>query len=209
MILIVSGGDPSGSEILEASAQNLEMIIAADKGAKYCLDAGIVPDMIIGDMDSVPEETLEILSKKKVDIVSCSPDKDKTDTQLALEVAIARGAKQVEILSGIGDRFDHSIANVHLLYKALTHGVYAYILTSRHKIFLVNSEYCIESMKGSTISFLPLSEKVDGIYLDGFAYNLEGAVMEIGFPYGVSNTITSDKAIIRVSGGVIIAIISR
>ncbi|MEA3222785.1 MAG: thiamine diphosphokinase [Thermodesulfobacteriota bacterium] len=209
MILIVSGGDPPGDEILKASAQNSEMIIAADKGAQYCLDAGIIPDIITGDMDSVPKETLDILSEKGAKIISYSSDKDETDTGLALDVAIERGAEQVEILSGIGDRFDHSIANVHLLYKALIHGINAYILTSRHKIFLVDSKYCIEEMKGSTISFLPLTERAGGICLDGFAYNIKDAVMEMGFPYGVSNVITSDKATVRVSEGVIIGIISR
>jgi thiamine pyrophosphokinase len=209
MFLIVSGGYPPKLKDLRECASASEMIIAADKGAQYCLDAEIVPDIVIGDMDSLPRKARLQLEKIGVDMVAYSPDKDKTDTQLALECAIKKGAKEIVILSGIGDRIDHSIANIHLLKKALSSGIDAQLLDPKHKIFLIRSEYCIEKMKGKTVSFLPLTPKAEGIFLKGFRYTLKSATMTLGFPCGVSNVITSDKATVKVSNGILVGVLLR
>ena len=207
MMLIVSGGEVPASDTLVRLAEESDLVIAADIGAKYCIDADIIPDVVLGDMDSIPGDVLDSVRDRGAEIISYSHDKDETDTQLALDLAIAKGAKEIRILSGIGDRFDHSIANLHLLYRALKHGVNASIIAKRHIIFLVYSQHEIKGMKGKTISFMPLTERVEGIRLKGFAYNLSSGKMELGFPYGVSNIVNSDRAIAEVGKGVLIAII--
>jgi len=206
--LIVSGGDAPGDELLKDRAAHARKIIAADKGARYCLDAGVVPDIVVGDMDSIDSASLEQLLARDVRLVEHSRDKDQTDTQLALDMAVLDSALKVEMLAACGDRFDHSLANVHLLYSALSRGVEAEIISSSQRIFLVDKECIVPGSKGQTISLLPLTMRVEGICLSGFRYDLNSASMEIGNPYGISNVITSDKSWIRIGCGILIVIIS-
>ncbi len=208
MILVVSGGEPPSKKSLRRLSEQSELVVAADIGAMYCLDAEITPDVVIGDMDSLAADLVQRLRTDGVEIISYPKDKDETDTLLALDYAIERHGKDIIILSGLGNRFDHSIANLHLLYRALRRGSRASILTSMHYIFLVDSERYIEGKKGHTVSFLPLTEKVEGIDLDGFKYDVKSAIMEIGFPYGVSNVILGERAFVRVKTGVLMAVVS-
>jgi thiamine pyrophosphokinase len=136
-----------------------------------------------------------------------SADKDQTDTEIALDEATLRGAKRVEILGAIGDRIDHTIANIHLLRKALRHGIAARITSETQQIFLVDSSETIRGSQGRTVSFLPLTEQVEGISLTGFLYELEDAFMEIGKPYGISNVVTSDQARVKVGKGILLAVL--
>jgi thiamine pyrophosphokinase len=209
MILIVVGGDRVPEELLRHAALKAEMVIAADRGAWYCLQAGIIPDLVVGDMDSIPEEALEELQAGKVTIFTFSPYKDKTDTQIALEVALKKGAREIEILSGIGSRFDHSLANVYLLHLALKAGVRARIVSERQIIFLIEGECTLTNEEGTTISFLPLGMMASGITLKGFAYELDDATIEIGLPWGVSNVITDQHALVRVREGILIAVLVK
>jgi thiamine pyrophosphokinase len=208
MFLIVAGGEPPGKELLHGLALKAQMIIAADKGAQYCLQSGITPGLVVGDMDSLDQESAERLSALGVAMKRVNADKDQTDTEIALDEAIGRGAKRVEILGAIGGRVDHTLANIHLLRKAMHHGVAARITSETQQIFLVDSSQAITGSKGFTVSFLPLTQQVDGISLTGFQYELEEASMEIGKPYGISNVVTGDQAWVKVGKGILLAVLS-
>ncbi len=208
MFLIVAGGEPPGKELLHGLALKADMIIAADKGAQYCLDGGITPRLVVGDMDSLDKGSAERLSALGVAMKRLNTDKDRTDTEIALDEAIIRGAKRVEILGAIGDRIDHTLANIHLLRKALHHGIKARITSENQQIFLVDSSETIGNSKGRTVSFLPLTEQVAGISLKGFLYELEEAFMEIGKPYGISNVVTGDQALVKVGKGILLAVLT-
>jgi thiamine pyrophosphokinase len=208
MFLIVAGGEPPGKELLHGLALKAHMIIAADKGAQYCLQSGITPGLVVGDMDSLDQGSLERLSVLGVAMKRVNADKDLTDTELALDEAIGRGAKRVEFLGAIGDRIDHTLANIHLLRNALRHGIPARITSETQQIFLVDSSETITDSKGRTVSFLPLTEQVEGISLTGFQYELEEASMEIGKPYGISNVVTGDQALVKVGKGILLAVLS-
>ena len=208
MFLIVAGGEPPGKELLRGLALKARMIIAADRGAQYCLDSGITPGLVVGDMDSLDRESAERLSVLGVAMKRVNADKDVTDTEIALDEAISRGAHRVEILGALGDRIDHTLANIHLLHKSLRHGVAARITSDTQQVFLVDSSEAITGSKGRTVSFLPLTEQVEGISLKGFLYELEEASMEMGKPYGVSNVVTGDQAFVRLRRGILLAVLS-
>jgi thiamine pyrophosphokinase len=208
MFLIVAGGEPPGKELLHGLALKADMVIAADKGAQYCLASGITPGLVVGDMDSLDQGSIDRLCALGVAMKRVSADKDQTDTEIALDEAILRGAEHVEILGAIGDRIDHTLANIHLLCKALHQGIEARITSETQQVFLIGSGGTIRGSKGRTVSFLPLTPQVEGISLKGFRYELEDASMEIGKPYGVSNVVTSDQAFVRVGTGILLAVLS-
>ncbi len=209
MFLIVTGGDRPGRELLEDLASKADLIIAADRGAQYCLENDITPGLVVGDMDSIDNESLERLEAMRVEMKKSSPDKDRTDTEIALDEAVLRGARHIEILGATGDRLDHTLANVHLLRKALQQGVTARITSPVQQIFLVDSRETIKGSRGCTVSLLPLSGHVRGISLDGFRYPLKDSDMEMGKPYGISNVVESDEASIDVRSGILLAVLIR
>lgn len=207
MFLIVAGGDAPDNVFLQARAAKARVVIAADRGAQYCLNAGVRPDLVVGDMDSLPPEVFEEVKKSGIPFQKHDACKDETDTQLALHAALSQGARSIEMLASTGDRIDHTLANIHLLYAAHVRGVDACILSPDSRIFLIDSLSTISGMKGALVSLLPLSKEVKGISLSGFQWNLEDASMEIGNPYGISNRLVSDEARIQVRAGALIAVL--
>ncbi|HQG30992.1 MAG TPA: thiamine diphosphokinase [Deltaproteobacteria bacterium] len=207
MFLIVSGGDAPDSVFLKARAAKARMVIAADKGAEYCLRAGVRPDLVVGDMDSLPLDILEEVKKAGIPFQRYDTCKDETDTRLALLAALEGGARSIEMIAATGDRIDHTLANIHLLYAALLRGVDACILTPDSRIFLVDACSTISGSKGALVSLLPLTAVVRGISLSGFRWDIEEASMEIGNPYGISNKVCSDEARIQVREGTLVAVI--
>jgi len=207
MFLIVSGGEAPGNAFVRERADAARMVIAADRGAQYCLDAGVTPDLVVGDMDSLPRPLCRKISAAGIPMKVHSPMKDETDTRLALDEAIALGARKVEIIAATGDRFDHSLANVHLLYAALHRKVDACLSSPGSRIFLVEGETTLAGARGATVSLLPLTMEARGVTLTGFKWPLTDTLMKVGDPYGVSNVATENDARIAVSEGVLIVVV--
>jgi thiamine pyrophosphokinase len=208
-VLIITGGERPEIDLLKKKAASSSLIIAADRGAEYCLRAGVLPDIVVGDMDSLPARIQDELVSNKIEIHKFDCRKDMTDTQIALDMALEKGADEIEILAGIGSRFDHSLANVYLLYRALRQGVKAKIISGIHEIFLIEKKCAIKNKTGSIISFLPLGYSANGITLKGFEYEISNTDMDMSFPIGISNIVRMDFAEVIVSGGILIAIITR
>jgi thiamine pyrophosphokinase len=208
-VLIVTGGERPEIGLLKKSAFSSSMIIAADRGAGYCLDSGIFPDMVVGDMDSLPAGFQDELISKGIEIRRFDCRKDMTDTQIAVDTAIEKGADEIEILAGIGSRFDHSLANVYLLFRAMNKGIKAKIVSDTHEIFLIERKAEIRNEASTIISFFPLGHHAKGITLKGFEYETDNIEMDMSFPVGVSNVIRSDSAEVSVEDGILIAVITR
>jgi thiamine pyrophosphokinase len=209
MFLIVTGGEAPESAFLRERAGMARKVIAADRGAQYCLNAGVTPDLVVGDMDSLPANAYRRIRDLGVALKVHPAMKDETDTSLALEEAISLGADEVELIAATGDRFDHSLANVHLLYSALLRKVDACIVSPRQRIFLVDEAAAIRGMKGATVSLLPLTMEAGGVTLTGFRWLLQDAVMHLGNPYGISNVVTADEARVTVREGVLVVIVGE
>ena len=197
--LIVLGGDAPESELLARCMSESELTIAADSGLCAFDAAGLLPDLMLGDMDSVPPEVLaryegRVPSRK----LSCI--KDDTDGVDALDLAIERGATSITLLGALGGRLDHALANAMLLVRAQRRGVRAQILSERVRIARVDGEETIENAEGDTVSLLPLGE-ARGVTLEGFYYPLQDHTLASDYPLGMSNVVTQRVARIRVREG--------
>ena len=197
--LIVLGGDAPEEELLRKCAEIADFTIAADRGLEAFDAAGIEPDLLIGDMDSIRPEILQKhegkFEERKLNCI-----KDDTDGVDALDVAIRRGASEVVFLGALGGRLDHALANVMLLVRAHRQGVEAEILSEDAEIRRVNGEAVLKGMKGETISLLPLGEAC-GVTIEGCFYPLSDYVMKSDYPIGVSNVVIADEARISVQEG--------
>lgn len=192
------------------------LVIAADKGLLYAKEAGIKVDKILGDFDSLPAGILDEYEQQGIEIRSYLPEKDYTDTHLALMWAIEEGADKVTIYGGLGSRFDHSFANIGLLSFLLEHGVEGEIIDPTNTIFMMDQEHTgtltikkSNNKEKEFISLIPYTEKVTGITLTGFKYPLKNETLTLGISRGISNELLEEEGKIKISQGILMVIRSR
>jgi len=207
-VVIVAGGPMGDPAYLRAELEACrpKAVIAADGGARHLLAAGTVPDLIVGDMDSLSPEERAVFERRGSRIEIFPAAKDETDTQIALLKALAMPCREIRIYGALGGRLDHTLANCSLLVLAAERGVAARLLDEDCEVFVVTSQRGIEGRKGQTVSVFPLSSRVTGIELTGFDFPLRGAVMAPGNPYGVSNRLSGPQGTIRVAEGILLVI---
>lgn len=140
-----------------------------------------------------------------------NPEKDYTDTDIALQLAIKLKSSNITIIGALGKRMDHAISNIHILKYALEAKIPCQILDIHNRIYLVKDNLTIykNNVYGKYISFIPLTTEVEGITLKGFRYPLENGSLSIGLSLGVSNEIIEDIATIELKKGILIVIESR
>ena len=196
--LIVLGGDAPEPALLAACAGQADLTIAADSGLAAFDAAGLAPDLLIGDMDSIDPALLERYGNLPQERLCCV--KDDTDGVHALDTAIARGAKRITLLGALGGRLDHALANLMLLVRAHRAGVFAEILGEGVRVIRVPGEAVLHGAKGDIVSFLPLGD-ARGVTLTGFFYPLDRHDLHSDYPLGVSNVVTQDEAAVFVQDG--------
>lgn len=172
----------------------------------------IKPNHVVGDFDSVSKEILLFYQKdKQIIFYPYHPEKDNTDTDIALTLAIQLKSSNITIIGALGGRMDHALANIHILKKALRANIPCQILDHDNKIYLLDKETKLSKSKlyGQYISLIPLTTTVEGVTLTGFKYPLTHACMSIGESLGVSNEMIHDVATISLTSGIFIVIESR
>lgn len=200
--LIFSGGDFSHMPEY-ISTNEYDLVIAADSGYLSAQDAGITPDIFIGDFDSVPENEVSA-----PEIIRLFPVKDMTDTQEAIDIAIQRGATEITILGALGGRIDHTLANLHLLKYAHLKGAKAEIADVNSYVCLVGKETTVSKREGFCLSLIPLTD-CTGVSISGVYYPLDNGDMPVGNPYGISNEFTEDAARISVKSGELLLMLCK
>lgn len=170
-------------------------VIAADRGLDVALEAGIRPDLVVGDFDSAKSAVPD-----GVECIKVSPVKDDTDAMLAADFALKYGCNELRFFCALGGRIDHTVANIQMLYHFKIRGIGGALFGDETTLFLLSDE---------NISI----PKFDG-YLSVFAYDKTAVVTEKGvkypitnhpltndMPIGVSNEIVDDHAEITVHSG--------
>lgn len=173
-----------------------DYVICADAGYVYAENAGIKPDLIVGDFDSssIPDTDIET--------IILPVHKDDTDTMYAVREGIKRGCTDFVFLASTGGREDHTLANYSTLLYLKHHGCNGVIINENTSIFLVENEQIeIQNQQDKTFSIFPFACKGCCVSLNGFYYPLSSYTLKADFPLGVSNVITSDNAQVSVSGG--------
>lgn len=191
-----------------------DLIIAVDGGLEALKPLGLIPHAIVGDFDTVCQETfLEYHNLPNITWNVHHPEKDETDTELAVQTALSMGADSIAILGGTGGRMDHLLGNLHLLDTCLAKGVFAYLIDAQNKVYLLKEGKIFKKQElfGTYISFIPLTEIVKGITLTGFKYPLEQKDIAIGKDAGlcISNELVMDWGQITFTSGILICMESQ
>ena len=209
--LIVSGGELN-KDFLQAFISNNEMdyIIAVDKGLEILDSINILPNCILGDFDSIKNGILEKYNRQDIKIIKLNPEKDFSDTHMALKEAIERKSAEIYILGALGKRMDHAIANIHILREALENNIECKIIDTNNiiKLITIGTEF-VHKSKYKYISLFPLTTSVKGISLKGFKYPLTNDMLTIGHSIGVSNELLENIGTISISDGILIMVQSN
>lgn len=189
-----------------------DRVIAVDGGLECLHRNQMRPHMILGDFDTVkPEILAHYRNCQEIEVKEYKPEKDATDTEIAIEAALSFGSTQIVILGGTGTRLDHTFGNIHAMKLALDKQVPCVLMNENNQIELINKHTILKKTEqfGHYVSFIPLTECVRKVSLSGFKYPLHEARLTIGNCNGVSNEIVDDEADVYIEEGILIMFQSK
>ncbi|MBO8137441.1 MAG: thiamine diphosphokinase [Desulfotomaculum sp.] len=208
MTVILAGGHIKNYEAVKKFISGASYIICADGGTKHARAMGILPNVIIGDMDSVDHDLINYYQSRGAVVHHYPREKDEVDTELAIREAARVGSRDLLLLGATGGRIDHTLANIHLLLTAANLGVRARIADEQHCITLVTPQYPaeIKGNQGEVLSLIPLTTEVKGVNSRGLKWELNDRDFKIGNPFGISNELSRPSALITVQDGILLMI---
>jgi len=187
-----------------------DLVIAADGGARHALAAGVMPHVVIGDLDSLPQDLRERLEAHDVRIISFPPRKDETDLELALLHAARERVSEILILTALGGRLDQAIANLLLLSLPELRGLDVRIVEGTQEAFLIwdeEVETTIAGQPGDTVSLIPLRGDAEGVTAEGLEWPLCEEALSFGPARGISNVLVAEQAHVSVQQGLLLCVV--
>lgn len=186
---------------------NYDYIICADGGANHTYNMGIIPNYIIGDLDSIDKNIVDYYKNSSVDFEKFPTKKNETDSELCIYLAKKLNANKIHLIGALGGRIDHTIANINLLYYIKSKGIDPVIISEKEEIYIaINEELVINGEVGNIVSIIPINGDAQGVTLKNLEYPLEDHCMEFSLPLGISNVMTDNKCIIKVDDGSLLII---
>lgn len=207
-IILIAGGN-LGEWTLRNISED-DWLVGVDRGALFLVQNGLAPRLAIGDFDSVSDEEKAQIERHSLQFSSCDPVmKDLTDTEMAFIWALEQKPDEIVLMGAVGSRFDHTLANVHLLLKGLRANINCRIVDETNEIRITDSKLAVKRDHFAHLSLLPLTPEVTGITLSGFQYPLENATLCIGDTLGISNVLVAETGTIEVQTGQLLVIKSK
>lgn len=201
--LIMANGEYGLLKYYSPQIENADIILCADGGANYAYQMKIVPDFIIGDMDSIADEVKEYYqAHERVRFKKYPQQKDFTDTQLAVNQAEDIGATDIIFFGTIGGRLDHTLSNIYGCMELCQHVNSVVHFSPEYSVYIVAGKLTLIGNTGDIVSVLALSDVVANFSISGVEYPLDNVVLEKGNPYAISNLLAGKKAEITVGKGI-------
>lgn len=194
---IYVGGSVEPNNITEHPKSG-DLTIAADSGLKNALALGERVDIFLGDMDSVGG----LKPPKDAEVLTFPPKKDYTDAQLAVEVAIERGADDIVLVGGLDGRLDHTLSLLAILEDLNLRGIHSLAVSGYNRARYIKSTSTLIPRSGyKYLSIVAADEKVKGVSAEGCIYPLKNALLNRRLQYAISNEIEGNCALISVRKG--------
>jgi thiamine pyrophosphokinase len=204
--VIISGGKAPSLLLLKNELKDADILICADSGGNFLKDSDIIPDYLVGDFDSINDVTLEHFKNSGCKVLEYPKDKDFTDTELALELAVKVKSDSIVLLGCTGTRIDHMIGNLGLLRTCISEGIEAFIKDDNNSIMLADKSLKIKGKPGSTFSVQAFSEAVANLTIKGAKYTLDNHKLRIGDPRTISNQFLNEEVSLDFSSGLLMVL---
>ncbi len=204
---IFLNGAPDSQPLIQAVAKGADLLVAADGGARYALAAGIVPDLIVGDMDSLGEDLAREAEERGSSLQRHPVRKDKMDGHLAVLAAGERGATAADFVCAAGGKPGAVFAVPHILLAAERTGLISTVVADWGRMFVLEAgSRAVEGTAGDNVSIFPLSGQATGITLEGMAYPLTNASLQPGDTLGFHNELIGRQATVSVVSGALLVL---
>lgn len=200
-VLIFANGIEEDVEWIRPYLVQARAVIAADGGTRYLHQLGRMPDVVIGDMDSLSPAQSRWLANGRTKLVRYPAEKDETDLELALQYAARHYDGEIWIFAGLGGRIDQTLANIWLLAHPHWHGRTVKLVTKGQRLWLVTDNAVIDGQVGDTVSLLPLDGDVYIKEATGLKWSLHNETLLFGLSRGISNVMTAPQVEIVVGNG--------
>lgn len=206
--LLVSSGSIHNLNLLKDLINKNDFIICADGGLNHLMKIQEVPDLVLGDFDSISQKALDYIEEKNIEVKKYPKEKDETDTELGISNIIKKGYKDITITGVTGTRMDHTIANIFLLKDLNSKGINAKIVDDNNSIYFVDD--FLELRKTlDYISIIPINSEGVILTLKGFLYSLDREYLRFGSTMGISNIIKDTYGSVKIYKGEALVFQSR
>ena len=201
--VVVAHGEADASD--RGHALRADLVVAADGGALVCERWGIVPRIVVGDMDTLGREGVERLRARGARIEIHPAQKDETDLELAVAAARKAGADEIVLVASLGGRrLDHEIANVLLLTTGAR--MSAVKGNTAMRAIKGGERIALEGDTGDLVSLLPLAGDAEGVRTDGLRYPLRDETLRFAAGRGVHNEIVEHPAAVGLGSGALLVV---
>lgn len=206
-VVVASGELPAGFEQeVGATLRDADLVVAADGGLLHCRVCEVWPDVLVGDLDSVHGDDVSRARANGVQVSVHPTDKNATDLELALDLAVERGASSISVVCAFGGRLDHELATIGLLAADQWAQIDLKATDGRRQLWVVRNAVSPQLAIGRTVSLVPWSNEVTGVTTTGLQWPLRGETLPRGSTRGVSNIVIDDSASISIETGVLLIV---
>lgn len=194
--IVVTGGHGPKRRIVEPYLEGASFVCACDSGFDLALDLGIELDLVVGDMDSISDQSLlDNIPPNR--IRRFDQDKDETDTEIGIRAARERGASDIIVVGGGGGRLDHLLGILSIFHRDPLVRTW---LTNNDEVVQITDRYERRALEGAVISFFPLAGELCTMHSRGLKWPLDPLEWTVG-DAGVSNVVTEDPLYVEMITG--------
>jgi len=183
-------------------------VICADGGTQLALRYKIIPNVIIGDLDSLPKDVKKKLESYPTKFISYPREKDYADGELAIQYAVDAGYKNLVVFGVLGDRLDHLISNINQ-YVLLSKKLQLAVVEAQSTTHFIYDDITINGSIGDEVSLIPLKTHCEKVTTKNLKYPLNNETLFFGSTRGVSNVMQTKVAKISVKKGVLMTVHRR
>jgi thiamine pyrophosphokinase len=200
-ILIFAGGDPPEPDLAQ-EIPAADLVMAADSGYDAAVSLGYSVDVLVGDLDSIVTQTVP----DHVIVERHPADKDQTDLDLALELAMRDEPSRVVVVGGTGGRLDHELATASLICDERWADIEVDWVSSRARAHVIRRRRIVHGDVGAIVTLLAVGGPVSGLTTRGLKWELANATFVPGSTWGVSNLMQTPIADIKVGSGCLLVV---
>jgi len=205
-VLLFANGDLPQVGWLRPYLANATAVIAANGGSGHLYRLGHLPDVVVGDLDSLGDVIEGWIEAAGTRVITYPQEKDETDLELALLFAAENFTDEIVVVGAFGGRLDQTLANVLLLLHPQLKGRPVVLITPYERAWLVDGVTAVHGKSGDIVSLIPLGGDVEIDSTYGLQWNLKKETLAFGPARGVSNVMVTDEAAITVSSGQLLCI---
>ncbi|GAB4139042.1 MAG: thiamine diphosphokinase [Ignavibacteriales bacterium] len=201
-LIVANGFQQKKALIKKLNKLGFDFVVAADGGANNLMKINVIPDVVIGDFDSIESSTLN-WAKKKSKLIQINRQND-TDVEKAIKYLIKEKFTEAIILGGTGDRLDHSIANIGFIIK-YSNRIKLFLIHINSILYTISQATEFNVKKGETISLYAFDPKTK-LTSSGLKYKLNNSSLMFGEKDSTSNVAASDKIKIEAKDGIAVIV---